>query len=350
MMSDLKQTKYQDTAPSMGQSMAKLEASLKNGTLGSLGRREFLAGLGLWLASCASVDKTRRLREGDNSGQEISLTPEEEKKLTAQVLSQMQKDYPPHPDVRLQKYVATLGSKIVRANGLEGNPYNYSFTVTANPVVNAFALPAGTVFVTAPLIAMADSEAELAGVIGHEVGHIKARHSAERMEVARREESSSWKYALGGGLLGGLLGYGLGRLACRSGDNECLSNATQMGAAAGAGGGLLVQKYAFMANSREDEMEADRIGYRTSVTAGYHKDHVGLFYEKLLKMEESRKGGNPKLLQSFADALSTHPPSKERVQQMQELARSSPVLAQAVISTSDFTEMKKLAQLNPKVG
>ncbi|MEI7972834.1 MAG: M48 family metalloprotease [Bdellovibrio sp.] len=327
--------------------MDKFEASLQSWTSSSLGRREFLASLGILLASCASVDKTRRLREGDNSGQEIALTPEDEKKLTAQVLSQMQKDYPPHPDIRLQKYVAALGSKIVQANGLEGNPYKYSFTVTANPVVNAFALPAGTVFVTAPLLAMADSEAELAGVIGHEVGHIKARHSAERMEVARREQSSSWKYALGGGLLGGLLGYGLGRLACRSGDNECLSSATQLGAAAGAGGGLLVQKYAFMANSREDEMEADRIGYRTSVTAGYHKHHVGLFYEKLLKMEESRKNVNPQVLQSFADALSTHPPTKERVQQMHELARSSPAPARAVISTSDFTEIRKLAQQTP---
>ena len=92
------------------------------------------------------------------------------------------------------------------------------------------------------------------------------------------------------------------------------------GAAAGASGGLLIQKYKFMANSREDEMEADRIGFRTAVRAGYSQDHVGSFYAKLLKMEEARQGSGTSILQSFADALSTHPPSRERVAQMGQLA------------------------------
>ena len=98
-----------------------------------------------------------------------------------------------------------------------------------------------------------------------------------------------------------------------------MARAAKYGAMAGAGGGLLIQKYKFMANSREDEMEADRIGFRTSVKAGFHKDHVGRFYNKLLAMEQKSKQGGS-ILSGFADAMSTHPPSRERVQQMQSMA------------------------------
>ncbi len=72
---------------------------------------------------------------------------------------------------------------------LRGNPDNYHVTVVDVATVNAFALPAGQVFVTAPLIALAASEAELAGVIGHEVGHVMARHTAERMYVREKEQN-----------------------------------------------------------------------------------------------------------------------------------------------------------------
>ena len=90
----------------------------------------------------------------------------------------------------------------------------------------------------------------------------------------------------------------------------------------GVAGGLLVTKYGFMANSREDEMEADRIGFRTSVKAGYHKDHVGRFYNKLLAMDKKRKQSGS-ILGGIADAMSTHPPSQERVNQMMMMAGES---------------------------
>lgn len=330
---------------------AELNEHLRSWTSTPIGRREFLAAAGWLLASCATVDKNRRLREGDNSGQDISLTPEDEKQLTKEVLPQMQKDYPPLQNPGMQTYISNLGKKIAAASQLEGNPYNYSFTVVDVNMVNAFALPAGTIYVTAPLIAMAETESELAGVIGHEIGHIKARHSAERMEKAKREQSSSWKYALGGGLLGAAVGFGLGKLACPPKDNECLNKAAQLGAAAGVGGTLLIQKYAFMANSREDEMEADRIGFRTATAAGYHKDHVGSFYAKLLKMEQDRKGNDSPFLKSLSDALSTHPPSQERVQQMNELAAATPLQPKSIVNSSEFENYRKLARaLGTKTG
>lgn len=320
--------------------LTELEKSLKELVATPSGRRSFLKAMPLLLAACASTPETR-YREGDNTGQAAALTVAEEKQMTAQVLPKMRKDYPPLKDAKLQRYISQLGHKIVAKNGLSGHPYNYSFTVVDVNYVNAFALPAGTVFVTTPLIAMADSEAELAGVVGHEIGHVKARHSAERMFKAKQQQNKSWLYALGGGLGGALLGYGVGKLVCPPKDKACLTKAAAYGGGAGAMGGLLIQKYAFMANSREDEMEADRIGFRTSTKAGYHKDYVGRFYSKLLKMEESRKQGGT-VLASLADAMSTHPPSQERVAQMNELA--SETSGAGKISSDDFATIHARAR------
>ncbi|MFA5584411.1 MAG: M48 family metalloprotease, partial [Bacteriovoracaceae bacterium] len=107
-----------------------------------------------------------RYREGDNTGQQAALTVEEERQLSLEALKEMQKDYPPTKDKELQAYIERIGHKLVKANGLENNPYKYTFTVVDMNQINAFALPAGTIFITIPIIAMADSEAEIAGVLG----------------------------------------------------------------------------------------------------------------------------------------------------------------------------------------
>ncbi len=294
-----------------------------------------------FIISCAPAQQTR-YREGSNVGQQAGMTVQDERRLTEEALPKMKQEYPPAKSPELQKYVSNLGMKIVRANNLEGNPYNYNFTVVDVQNVNAFALPAGTVFVTAPLIAMTANEAELAGVIGHEVGHVVARHAAERMYVMEKEQNKTWLLAAGGGVLGAAAGLGLGALLCADGDSACLAKAALIGAAVGAGGGLLVQKFKFMANSREDEMEADRIGFKLAVGAGYDKDKVGKFYERLLRMEKSgQKDGG--IMQSLADAMSTHPPSEERVKQMNEMAANAPAVKNPIVSSADYSRMKQVA-------
>ncbi|MCB9091061.1 MAG: M48 family metalloprotease [Halobacteriovoraceae bacterium] len=320
-----------------------LDSELKTLTATRMGRRAFMQAMPLLLAACASGDKTR-YREGNNKGQETTLSVADEKRMTKEVLPKMRKDYPAHKNKEAQKYIKSLGAKIVKANKLNKNPYVYNFTLVDVNYVNAFALPAGEIMVTAPLLAMAETEAELSGVIGHEIGHVISRHTAERMDAAEKAQKKSWLYAVGGGLLGGVGGFALGKLLCQKSDPEykkCLQRAAAYGAAAGAGGGLLIQKYAFMANSREDEMEADRVGFRTSVAAGYHKDHVGTFYSKLLEMEKKHKGGSNKLMASIADAMSTHPPSQERVNQMNEMASKENAKKGSVISTKAFDRIKK---------
>jgi predicted Zn-dependent protease len=89
-------------------------------------------------------------------------------------------------------------------------------------------------------------------------------------------------------------------------------------------------------------MEADRIGFRTSVAAGFHKDHVGSFYAKLLEMEKKAKGNGNKLMASLTDAMSTHPPSDERVKQMRQMAGSDSLRTGAIVSSKAFEEMQKI--------
>lgn len=320
--------------------LSRLEKDLEYIISTPIKRRVFLSAIPFILTGCATTTADR-YREGSNKGQATSISVQDEKKMTAEYLPQMQKDYVPFKDDTLQKYITKLGNKIVKANNLEQNPYSYNFTLVQSKSVNAFALPAGTVFVTGPLVLMASSEAELAGVIGHEIGHIQARHTAERLDLAKKEESKTMLLGLGGLLGGAALGYTLSKALCSKKDKDCMERITKYGAMAGAAGGLLIQKYGFMANSREDEMEADRIGFRTSVKAGYHKEHVGRFYEKLLKMENSRKKSDNTVLASFADAMSTHPPSKERVKQMKQMA-SLEQTKTGTISTREFNKIKEL--------
>lgn len=322
--------------------LEELEKTLNQLIQTPSGRRAFLASMPLLLSACATPSR-HRMREGDNTGQQTEMTVADEVRMTREVLPEMRKEYPPIQNPEMQSYISGLGNRIVAANGLGGNPYQYNFTVVGVPYVNAFALPAGTVFVTAPLIEMADSEAELAGVVGHEIGHIQARHTAERMDKAKKEQSKSVLWGVGGGLLGAGAGFGLGKLLCPPSDSSCVTKAAALGAAAGAAGGLLIQKFGFMANSREDEMEADRIGFKTSVAAGYDKDHVGRFYSKLLEMERSHKQNNVPIVSSIADAMSTHPPSQERVDQMNQMASSTPKSTKARLSSTEFDRIKKLA-------
>jgi predicted Zn-dependent protease len=316
-----------------------IEADLKQLSQTQMGRRALLLSVPMLLASCATPQKSR-YREGENTGQQTSLSVEDERKMTADYIKQMEKDYPTLKSNYAQKYINDLGHKIVNRNGLRGRPYHYNFRIVNSKQVNAFALPAGEVFVTTGLLKMTDSEAELAGVVGHEIGHIKARHTAERIHKAEKEKGKSWLYGLGGAVLGGAAGFGLGKLVCSKQDRECLARMAKYGALAGGAGGLLIQKYAFMAHSREDEMEADRIGFRTSVTAGFDSNHVGKFYEKLLIMEKRHQKKADPISRAFVDAMSTHPPSKQRVTQMQEMERNFPKKGR--VSGKSYLKLKKM--------
>ena len=165
--------------------LEKLEKELIKINSTKTGRRAFMTALPILMASsCASMKKpttSDRYREGDNTGQQAALTVEEEKKMTKGYLPKMKKEYPAVKNQKVQRYISSIGNELVRTNSLHRNPYEYNFTVVETKQINAFALPAGEIYVTKPLLKMAKTEAELVGVLGHEIGHVQARHSAERI-------------------------------------------------------------------------------------------------------------------------------------------------------------------------
>ncbi len=288
-----------------------------------------------FIFSCAST--TDILRESDY--QETDLTVQDEIKMTNEVLPSMSKEYPPYPDKELQNYVRAIGEKIILANNLDNNPYEYTFTVVKSEQVNAFALPAGNVFITSALIKEAETEAELAGVIGHEIANVTNRHTAKRMYAEKKGKTKDIIYGTIGAVGGGLAGIGVGKLICKKGDRKCVKNASIGGLVAGGAGGYLVRKYTFMKNSQRDEMQADRDGFTYAMSAGYSKEHIGNFYKKLLDMEAQYKKGD-NLSGSFVDAFSTHPPSRERVTQMNRLISATEQPNNSIVSTNSWEEIK----------
>ena len=295
------------------------------------------------LLSACSSKTSDRYREGNNEGQKAALTVEEEKKLTREALSEMSKEYPPVNHPALQNYITRLGQKLVKANNLHQNPYTYHFTVVDTPVVNAFALPAGSIYITTPIISMAESEAEIAGVLGHEIGHVTARHTAERMYVAKKEQSKTIAFGAIGAAVLGTAGYFLSKELCDPKDLECKAKLIGGGAAAGAIGGLFVQKYGFMKNSQEDELESDRVGFRYATNAGYNKEKVGDFYRKLLAMEKEAKKGQNAAMSWLSDAMASHPSSGSRVSQAQEMKNIIKTEGGTTV-TAEFFKIKKIAQ------
>src|SRR5262249_42739442 len=149
----------------------------------------------------------------------------------------------------LDRYVSSIGTLL--AHTTERPDIPFTFTVLDTPMVNAFALPGGYVYVTRGLIALADNEAELAGVLGHEIGHVVARHQAQRY-------SQSVLAGLGAAILGVATGSSV------------------VGDVAGTGAQAYIQSY-----SRDQEFEADMLGVRYMARAGYDPQAMATFLAKL---------------------------------------------------------------------
>jgi predicted Zn-dependent protease len=180
-----------------------------------------------------------------------------------------------YPDVRLQSFVQKEGldmAKICHRPNLE-----YHIKVVDSPVVNAFAIPGGYVYLTRGILAQLNNEAELAGVIGHEMGHITARHS-----VSQQTKQTLGQLVLIGGMIAS-------------------EKFAQYAQTAMQGMQLL-----FLSFSRSDEREADRLGVEYSSKVGYDAHQMAEFFNVLNKMSmASSQGGVPTF-------LSTHPDPGDR--------------------------------------
>jgi predicted Zn-dependent protease len=219
------------------------------------------------------------------SGQEKSIGLREHPKI----LSQFGGVYDDH---RLSGYVASIGGRLAAATETPG--LGFTFTLLNSPVVNAFALPGGYVYITRGLMALAQDEAELAGVLGHEIGHVVARHSAQRM-------SQTLLAQLGVGLLGALAGGPTSQLA-------------------GGVAGLYLKSY-----SRDQEFEADTLGVRYMNRVGYDANAMASFLQGLranTQLQAKIEGRSPGDIDAF-DIGATHPRTVERVQRAVATARAA---------------------------
>ena len=187
-----------------------------------------------------------------------------------------------YEDDRVGAYVAGVTTRIAR---VAGNPnVSYRVTVLNSPIINAFALPGGYVYVTRGLLALANDEAELAGVIGHEIAHVTARHSSQRQTAT-----------LGANILGAVLGAVVGSSAI----NQVFSAGSQ---------GLLASY------SRDQEYEADLLGVKALAGAGYDPMAAADFLQVMQAQAElAAREAQRAYDGTRVDWLATHPATADRV-------------------------------------
>lgn len=220
-----------------------------------------------------------------------ALDLSDEKELGRKVLEQVKQQMPLIEDGEILTYVQSVGNKIVKQLGT--TLYDYQFFVIDAPDVNAFAVPGGYVFVYRGLIEILHSEGELASIISHELAHIQARHIERRMQQGKVATIATLVGALASAFLG-LPGNA--------------ASALMMGTMAGSQSMQL--KY-----SRDNEEEADELGFRYLNEAGYDPLDMVKAMQALGKNRFNSTGGVPSY-------LLTHPLTSERVQYLQVMVNN----------------------------
>ncbi len=212
------------------------------------------------------------------------------------------------------KYIQALGARLVavtpRTPGMT-TAYPFSFHVVASEEINAFALPGGAMFVNLGLIQAAENEAQLAGVMAHELSHVVMRHSVCNLQKEKKVDT----------------GVKLGGMAARMGmKSQGAADATVKGAG-------LVEGLAFLRMSRDDEKQADLLGVNIAHDARYDPNGMPQFFEII--QAKYGAGGN--------HMLSDHPNPGNRQEYTKMEIATLPPLAAPVVTTPAFTKAKAVA-------
>ncbi len=253
--------------------------------------------------------------------QEEQIGAESDKEIIAQ--------YGIYNNDELGSYVSDLGQSLLSVSHLrrEDIPQKFkdtqfTFRVLDSPVVNAFALPGGYVYVTRGLLAHLNNKAQLSVVVGHEIGHVAARHASQRAV----EQQFGQLAIIGGSILGTSLGY----------DGQSILQLSSQTAQ------LLFMKY-----SRDDEREADALGVEYSAMQHYKAAEGAEFFASLKRIAENHGGGTPTL-------LSSHPDPGERETTIPKLAKNweEKGYDETIVDRSGF--LKEIANIvygeNPRDG
>jgi predicted Zn-dependent protease len=208
------------------------------------------------------------------------ISDQQEVDMGTQFAVEIAKDssnYPPyHGNPAVTSYIDSIGQVIVRHMG-DRDSLNYHFQVLGDTNINAFAVPGGFVWMNIGLFAKARNEAEIAGVLAHELGHITMRHGAQMLVKQ----------------------YGISFVL-----DLVVGDSTKLRSVMDIAAGLWFLKF-----SKDNEFQADSCAVEYLVKAGYHPDGMKTFLEYLAQM-----GGEP-----FFEPLSTHPPTEERVKRVAAL-------------------------------
>jgi predicted Zn-dependent protease len=215
-------------------------------------------------------------------------------------------------DPVITEYVNRIGQNLVRNSDAQ---VPFTIKVIDSDVVNAMALPGGFFYVNSGLILAADEEAEMAGVMAHEIAHVAACHYGREMTRANLLQMASIPFIF----MGGGIGY-----------------------AAYEGMGLGIP-LAFLHFSRGFEAEADYLGIEYMYRAGYDPSAFVSFFEKIQAMEKKKPG-------TLSKAFDTHPQTPDRIEKSQdEIRKILPAKQQYVVTTSEFDEVKaRLAAIENK--
>lgn len=249
-----------------------------------------LIAIAIGLFSVVSYFSTSEKNPVTGESQRVALTPREEIAMGLQAAPEMAAQHGGlHPSASAQRHIDQIGEQLVAtvnkmvAEEGRANPFNFEFHLLADEeVVNAFALPGGQCFVTAALYNRLETEAQLAGVVGHEIGHVLMRHGAQRLA----------KQKLTQGLVGAA--------GVAGGSHE----SARMAAAIGQ---MINMKY-----GRDDELESDKWGVELTAAAGYDPRAMIRVMEIL---EEAGGTGPPEM-------LSTHPKPANRRAYIEDVIRS----------------------------
>jgi len=214
----------------------------------------------------------------------FSLTVKEEEELSREVLQVIFKQFEIVDDPVVVAYVDKIGKRILAT--LPEQPFRYHFYVVEEDVYNAFATPAGHIFVYTGLLDAMEEEEELAGILGHEIAHVYCRHISRKIERSKKLTIAT------------LAGVAAGVLLGAAGGGEAASAVTMGSVAAG--------QSAELAYSREDEMQADQFGLDFLTKAGYSAS--GLL--KILKKIRSKQWFGSDQIPTY---LMTHPAVEDRI-------------------------------------
>ncbi len=238
--------------------------------------------IGVVIALIAVVSYFIKTDENPVTGekQKVSLTVDQEIKLGIQSAPEMIAEFGgEYRDKKLQDYVDRVGGKIVQSTEAGTSPYKFDFHLLADAnTVNAFALPGGQIFITYALLSRLKTEDQLAGVLGHEIGHVINRHSAEH--IAKQELTQGIIQATD----------------IATGDPGMISRFV---------GNMVNMKY-----GRDDELESDSYGVKYMIEAGY-KPEAMIEVMKILK-DASGGGSQPEF-------MSTHPSPDNRIEKLKEV-------------------------------